>query len=240
MFFCNESLFDLNERACLIHIKLFSSEQEIDAMRKFLFTNAILGVSALGFIACAPAASNTNRTVLNTKTNTAVTNSNISSSVNSNTSSNMSPKVGNNVSSSDGEFVDKALQGGLEEVQMGGIAAVKAQNVEVTAFAQTMINDHSKANNELRDLAKQKGISVTGGTTAEQQKEMNELSNLPAAEFDKAYVKKMVAAHEKDVAEFQKQANSATDANVKRFAEDTLPILKTHLEMIKAIQGKIK
>jgi len=144
------------------------------------------------------------------------------------------------VSSGDQEFMDKVLQGGMEEVQMGGIATVKAQNVEVKAFAQTMINDHSRANNELRDLAKQIGVTPVGGTNSEQQKEMAELSKLSGAAFDKEYVKKMVEAHEKDVAEFQKQADSGTDGNLKKFAAETLLKLKMHLEMIKKIQDKIK
>jgi putative membrane protein len=205
-------------------------------MKKFLFTNVILGVSTLGLMGCAPASTNTNKAVLNIKTNTAVTNSNIKTTMNSNMSSNMNKSV----SSGDQEFMDKVLQGGMEEVQMGGIATVKAQNVEVKAFAQTMINDHSRANNELRDLAKQIGVTPIGGTNSEQQKEMAELSKLSGAAFDKEYVKKMVEAHEKDVAEFQKQADSGTDGNLKKFAAETLLKLKMHLEMIKKIQDKIK
>ncbi len=50
----------------------------------------------------------------------------------------------------------------------------------------------------------------------------------------------LVVAHEKDVAEFQKQADNGTDADLKKFAAETLPTLKMHLEMIKAISGKIK
>lgn len=69
---------------------------------------------------------------------------------------------------------------------------------------------------------------------------MAELSKLSGAAFDKEYVKKMVEAHEKDVAEFQKQADSGTDGNLKKFAAETLLKLKMHLEMIKKIQDKIK
>lgn len=198
-------------------------------MKKFLFTNVILGVSAFGLIGCAPAATNTNKAVLNTNTNTTVL-------MNSNMSSNMNKSV----SSGDQEFMDKASQGGMEEVQLGGIAVTKAQNEEVRAFAQKMINDHSKANNELRDLARQIGATTVGGVNIEQQKEMGELSKLSGAAFDKEYVKMMVKDHEKDVAEFQKQADGGTDANLKKFAAETLPTLKMHLEMIKDIQGKLK
>ena len=195
---------------------------------KFLFTNLILGMSALGFISCAPAASNTNRVVLNTNTNTAAANANMPSNINK------------SVSSGDQEFLDNALLGGLVELQTSGIAVTKAQNEEVRAFAQKMISDHSKANKELKELGKEKGATLVGGTGSEEHKEMADLSKLSGAAFDKEYVKRMVAAHKKDVAVFQKQADSGTDAGLKRFAAETLPTLKMHLEMIKNIQGKLK
>lgn len=195
---------------------------------KFLFTNLILGMSALGFIGCAPASSHTNSTILNPNTKTAATNSNVSSNTNK------------SVSSGDQEFLDKALLGGFVEVQTSGIAVTKAQNEEVRAFAQKMISDHSKANKELKELGKEKGATLIGGTGSEEQKEMADLSNLSGAAFDKEYVKRMIAAHEKDVAVFQKQADGGTDAGLKRFAAETLPTLKMHLEMIKDIQGKLK
>ena len=150
---------------------------------KFLFTNLILGVSALSFIGCAPASTNTNRAVLNTNTNTAVSKSNVNTSV----------------STGDQEFLDKALLGGLMQVQTSGIVITQSQNQEVRTFAQKMITDHSKANKEMRELGREKNIALTGGTSVEQQKEMNELSRLTGAEFDKEYVKRMVDAHEEDV-----------------------------------------
>jgi putative membrane protein len=195
---------------------------------KFLFTNLILGVSALGFIGCAPAATNTNRAVLNSNTNTAATNSNMSSSMNK------------GVSSGDQEFLNKALLNGLVELQTSGHVITKAQNDEVRAFAQKMISDHSKANKELKELGRERSAEMVSGTGIEEQKEMAELLKLSGAAFDKEYVKRMVAAHEMDVAVYQKQADGGNDAGLKKFAAETLPTLKMHLEMIKDIQGKLK
>jgi len=210
-------------------------------MKKLNLTT-ISALAVFGLAACNGSATNTvnttnmNRAAMNTNSNVAVVvNSNANTMMNT-----MSNTAGGNVSSIDQEFMDKALQGGMKEVQIGGIAAAKAQNVEVKAFAQKMINDHSRANNELRDLAKQIGVTPVGGTNSEQQKEMSELSRLSGAAFDKEYVKKMVEDHEKDVAEFQKQSDGGTNGNLKKFAAETLPTLKMHLEMIKEIQGKLK
>jgi putative membrane protein len=192
-------------------------------MMKFIFTNAILSL-CLGFIGCTPSSTNKNRAVLNTNTNTAAANAN----------------VNKNVSVSDQEFLDKALLSGLMEVQTSGIVITKSQNEEVRGFAQKMISDHSRANKEMKELGRENNVALTGGTSIEQQNEMNELSKLSGAAFDKEYVKRMVAAHEKDVAEFQKQADIGTNADLKKFAAENLPKLKMHLEMIKDIQGKLK
>jgi putative membrane protein len=193
-------------------------------MMKFIFTNVILGVSALSFIGCAPASTNVNRAVLNTNTNTAAAKSNVNVSV----------------STADQEFLDKALLNGLLQVQTSGIVITQSQNQEVKAFAQKMITDHSKANKEIRELGREKSVALTGGTSVEQQKEMMELSKLTGTAFDKEYVRRMVANHEKDVAAYQKQIDTGTDEALKKFAVETLPTLKMHLEMIKDIQNKLK
>lgn len=192
-------------------------------MMKFIFTNVILSF-CLGFIGCAPSSTNTNKAVLNTNTKTAAANANVNKSV----------------SDSDQEFLNNALLGGLVEVQTSGIVITQSQNQEVKAFAQKMISEHSKTNKEIRELGRENGAALIGGTSIEQQKEMNELSRLTGAAFDREYVKRMVAAHETDVTVFQKQADGGTDVGLKKFAAETLPMLKMHLEMIKDIQGKLK
>ena len=154
--------------------------------------------------------------------------------------SNASSNANKVVSSSDKDFMGKAVQGGLAEVQLGGIAVQKAQNEEVKAFGQKMITDHSRANSELRTIITQKGVNIPSTTTVEQAESMNKLSKLSGAAFDKEYVRMMVEDHEKDVAEFQKEANTGTDIDTKEFAADTLPKLKMHLEMIKSISSKLK
>lgn len=205
-------------------------------MKKILFMSAVLGLATLSFGGCATSSNNGNRAVLNTNTNTVKTNSTVNTTVNSNVSSNANKTV----SSADQEFLDKALQGGMKEVQMSGIATEKGQSAEVKAFAQKMINEHSRANNDLRDLAKRIGATPIGGTSVEQQKEMDELRKLSDAAFDKQYVKAMVADHEKDVAVFQKQSQGGANTDLKKFATETLPTLKMHLQMVKELQAKLK
>lgn len=199
-------------------------------MTKNILRNAILISAAFGLAACADSTTNIN-TMKNS--NTAVV---INSNSNMNTAANMS----NSVSSADKEFMMKAAQGGMMEVQLGQMAASKAQRADVKAFGQKMVEDHSNANTELKSLAAKKSVTLPTEVSAKQKEDMDKLSKLSGAEFDKEYVMMMVADHEKDVADFEKQSTGAEDADLKAFAAKTLPTLKSHLEIIKGINAKMK
>lgn len=136
-------------------------------------------------------------------------------------------------------FTTKAAQGGMSEVLLGNLALAKGQSAEVKQFAQQMITDHTKANNDLKEIAARKSVALPTDTNDEQKDLLEKLSKLSGADFDKAYVKAMIEDHEKDVEEFQEQAKSGTDADVKAFAAKTLPTLQSHLETIKGVRDRM-
>lgn len=142
------------------------------------------------------------------------------------TSSAMSPD--------DKEFVSKAGMGGLAEVQMGSLAELKAASAGVKAYGERMVNDHSKANEELSQLATAKGVALPAELDAGHKSALDHLTSLNGAEFDKAYMQHMVEDHEQDVAEFEKASTSAQDSDVKAWAAKTLPTLKEHLRLAKS------
>ncbi len=125
------------------------------------------------------------------------------------------------------------------EVELGRLAASKAQSADVKAFGQKMVEDHSKVIEDVKLLMVQKKVLLPPDVMPTHIETMNKLSKLSGADFDKEYVKAMVEDHEKDVAEFENVSKTATDADVKAFAAKTLPTLKMHLEMIKGIAGKM-
>ncbi len=143
------------------------------------------------------------------------------------------------VTGGDLAFMNDAAPGGMAEVELGKLAASKAQNAEVKAFAQKMVEDHSKAGEELKALAAQKKVTLPTDVLPTHKEIMAKLSKLSGADFDKEYVTAMVAAHEKDVAAFENVSKTAADADVKAFAAKTLPTLKMHLEMIKGMAEKM-
>lgn len=141
--------------------------------------------------------------------------------------------------SADTHFAMKAAQGGMAEVKMGQLAADKASSPDVKAFGQQMVDDHTKANDQLKSIAQEQGITLPTDVNQKQQAMYDRLSKLSGADFDKQYVKGMVMDHEEDVKDFRKEANSGKDEKIKSFASQTLPTLQQHLDKIKGIQSKM-
>lgn len=143
------------------------------------------------------------------------------------------------VTGGDLAFMNDAAPGGMAEVELGRLAAKQAASKDVKAFAERMIADHSKAGEELKALAQQKKVTLPPDIMPKHKETMGKLSKLSGTEFDKEYVKAMVMDHEKDVTAFEATAKGAVDADVKAFAEKTLPTLKMHLQMIRDLAGKM-
>jgi putative membrane protein len=141
---------------------------------------------------------------------------------------------------SDQKFATEAAVGGMEEVELGRMAAQKGASDEVRQFGQRMVDDHSKANDDLMKVASGKGWTLPSALDAKHQADVQKLSALTGDAFDRAYVKMMVSDHKKDVGEFQKESTRGADADIKGFATRTLPTLQEHLQMIQRIDDKMK
>jgi len=142
-------------------------------------------------------------------------------------------------SSPDHAFVMEAAQGGMAEVALGRLAGEKASNDRVKQFGQRMVNDHSKANDELKALAQTKNISLPTALDAKHKATEDRLSKLSGAAFDRAYIQEMVSDHKKDVTDFQKESKSGGDPDVKAWAAKTLPTLEEHHLMVQDISSSL-
>jgi putative membrane protein len=209
----------------------------------YLFS-ALVGISALTMAGCGEGGNTTvNVNRAGTNSNTAVlTNANTSSNANTGGGS-ISNSVGNAVGSittdSPEDFMKDAAIGGMSEVELGKLASTKGANAEVKKFGQMMVADHTKANAELKALAAKKNVTLPTEPDSSHKSLLDDMKGKSGADFDADYVDAMVDDHEDDVAAFEKQAQNATDPDVKAFAAKTLPTLKKHLEAIKAIQTKM-
>lgn len=143
-----------------------------------------------------------------------------------------------NVDGDEADFMKKAAIGGMMEVEAGKLAQ-KSSNPKVKAFATQMVNDHTKANNELKALAEKKQILLPTAFPAEDKAHMDAMKKLNGAEFDKHYVAMMVTDHDKTIKLFNAGASSR-DEEVKEFAKKTIPVITGHFEKAKAIQAEMK
>jgi putative membrane protein len=141
---------------------------------------------------------------------------------------------------SDRKFIESAAVDGMAEVQLGQLAASKAGSDDVRKFGQRMVDDHSKANDQLKQIASGKGVTLPTDLDAKHKREHDRLSKLSGADFDREYMKLMMSEHKKDVKEFQSTAKSAKDADVKNFASSTLPKLQEHLSMAQSTDDAVR
>jgi len=146
---------------------------------------------------------------------------------------------GGKAAATDTKFVHEAAAGGMAEVELGKLAAGKASSPDVKAFGQRMVDDHSKANDELKALASQKGMTLPSAPEPAHKAMQDRLSKLTGAAFDKAYMQEMVKDHDKDVAAFKHASTSAADPDLKAWAAKTLPTLQEHQTQAKSINTKL-
>lgn len=139
------------------------------------------------------------------------------------------------LSSADRKFAMNTAMSGMTEVQLGRIATQQGASDAVKQFGQRMVDDHTKANNDLMQWAATSGLTLPTTLDAKHQAMVDKMSRLNGAAFDKAYAKNMVSDHMKAVSMFQKEAASGGDSGLKSFASSTLPTLQEHLTMARGL-----
>ncbi len=129
-------------------------------------------------------------------------------------------------------FVKNELEGDDAEVELGQLAQQKSQSNDVKQFAQKMVADHSQMNDKwFKPVAKQLGVSEPKGPSKKEKKEIEKLQGLSGTDFDNEYIKTMVQDHQKDLKDFQNEADVATDPNVKLVAQQGTKVISQHLEL---------
>ena len=141
----------------------------------------------------------------------------------------------NTLSSSDKKFMTEAAQGGLAEVQLGQLASQRGTSDAVKQYGQHMIDDHTPVNNQLKQLATQKGVTLPTTIGRKNQQAKQRLSKLSGTTFDRQYLNQMLQDHVKDVAAFKTEAQKGQDPDVKAFAAQALPTLQEHLQQVRSL-----
>src|SRR4051812_24953261 len=146
-----------------------------------------------------------------------------------------STRAADSLSAGDKRFLEEAAKAGMMEIQMGRLGQSSGSSEAVKAFAKRMVDDHTKADSELKALAQEKKVIFPLDHSASMP---TPLIGMKGEAFDKAYAKQAVADHEKAVALFKSEAKSGSDADVKAWANGMLPTLESHLDAAKGLPAK--
>jgi putative membrane protein len=137
----------------------------------------------------------------------------------------------------DRQFVQKAAEGGREEVELGRLAQQHGSSDVVKRLGQRIADDHERANREFKSLLGSSDIAQTAA--ADKDGERIRLEKLSGPSFDRSYVELMIDDHQKDIAEFERAMHSTNPA-VRDFAEKTLPTLREHLVQAREAEAGLK
>jgi putative membrane protein len=138
-------------------------------------------------------------------------------------------------SPTDRMFVKNAMEGGLAEVQLAQLTLQKSSNDQVKQFAQKMIDDHTKLNEQMKPVARQLGVQAPTQISKKDSKAIAKMQGLSGSAYDQAYIQDMVKDHKKDLSDFQMEASSGSDPTVKDAANQGGQMIAQHLQLIQQI-----
>lgn len=140
----------------------------------------------------------------------------------------------------DADFIVEAVAGNYAEIKMAQMALTSATHSEVKNIARTLETAHTKLLTELKGYANKNGISIPLEESEEAKNNMKDLTEKDAKDFDKKWCSLMVNKHEKTISSFEDRWNKTEDPELKDWINKTLPGLKSHLDMLKEHEEKMK
>lgn len=141
-------------------------------------------------------------------------------------------------SQTDKTFIKKVAQINVDEQKLGEMAQQKGKSDAVKDFGKRMVDDHSNAESQLKDVAQKEGVTLPAHADSKASKLEQQLSAKSGAQFDQAYLKHMIAGHKKAIALLKQEIRSGSDPDVKSYAQNTLPTIQEHLRMAQEAAGK--
>jgi putative membrane protein len=138
----------------------------------------------------------------------------------------------------DSSFIREANARNVLEVRLGNLAEGKATNAEVKQFAQRMVTDHTRMEQQWSALAASNGLPPVTLEPAQEQ-DVTRLEKLSGAEFDRAYMATMIRDHQLDAEAFRSRGASAHSAQVRQLAASGLTTIEQHLSMAQQVGSTV-
>lgn len=143
------------------------------------------------------------------------------------------------LNSADEKFIKKTGEAGMAEVKLATLGTQKAERADVKEFATMLVTDHTKVNEELAKLAQAKGVELSAVITPAAAATFQSLEKESGKDFDNTFLTQMEKSHKASIAAFEDAGKDAADSEVRSWASNTLPTLKTHLTKVQELQ-KVK
>jgi putative membrane protein len=136
-------------------------------------------------------------------------------------------------------FIDKAAEINLAEIELGKLAQQRGNNDAVKDFGKLMVSDHSKAQDELKQLAAERKVALPSQPGEAASNLDSQLSRLSGAQFDQDYVAHMLKGHEGAIAAFENEIEHGQDPAIRACAEKVLPTIQDHVRIAEDLAGKM-
>jgi putative membrane protein len=137
-------------------------------------------------------------------------------------------------------FLVNAATTALAEVRLARLALIRAANPDVKSFAQKLLDERAKANDQLRQLATGKGIKdLPSHPDRSTQAVFDSLGKRGGDNFDVSYIQQVVSDLVGDVAQFDREAQNGADADLRQYAASVLPVLRERLRAAQGLESKI-
>jgi putative membrane protein len=143
---------------------------------------------------------------------------------------------GQTVSSATQQFVQKAAVTDMFEIKAGDLVQQKAQSNDYKQFGQMIKTDHTKTSDQIKSMSKNlPGLQLPVDLDSAHKAKFDKLQSLSGAQFEDQFKQDVVAGHQDAIKLFENYAQKGDNADLKKFAQDTLPKLKEHLQHAQAL-----
>lgn len=143
--------------------------------------------------------------------------------------------AGSQPSMADQAFIKQMFESNAVEVQLGQLAQEKSQSDDVKQFAEKMVENRKRLDDQLAPLAKRLDVSQPKGPDKKMKQQIAKMETLSGQQFDEEYIRTIEREHQKDVKNFKQAAGAAQDPGVQRTAQADAPIIEQHLQAIQKI-----
>jgi predicted outer membrane protein len=130
----------------------------------------------------------------------------------------------------DMRFIKRAAADDTAEVKLAELGVKKASSPDVKALAEMIVADHTAGREDLSKLAAAKGVQISNVVDPKDAATFQKLEQASGAEFDKLFLAEMVKSHKACLSNYEEASTGARDVDVRAFAGEALPVLRSHLK----------